>query len=513
MSVYILQQKFNYVVAVIQRQPVLRTEEQSTSSSSTQGPQELLSLFPLLVKELLNQKIDFNKVRLASYEDRSNEKYDIHINFLSMDTINLHLFDMTVNDDGDTVTDGLGDQFNAILIYDDGDDDDTLKSSSKSQSIRKSQLDIDASISTTVDKKRRVCKILSSYDQVIVSSSRSYDSYVRSFMRYYDFIKSNHYMFPSMTIYEMVVSSKWKRSFLDTYYTLIWRQLHTKKYKSRIQSRYEFYRTITYKENLLTNSSNNNNSKYFALIVEPGINPYFEISVRTLFYHLLKRSRFTWHIVIMHSHSNEDFIRSSLFDIKESISFKLLSHDNKMYHVNNYNELMKRASFWKPYKDPGTKVLVFQSDSIILLNSTSIDKFLPYHYVGAPWHNVWNERLQTDRTKYKGRFLDGVGNGGFSLRSGDVMFEIASKFQSTHDEQEDMYFVRHIEDLHLNFGVASRFVAWKFAYEVKCEDIIGKQSDAKGSLMESKFSDIPLGLHAAWYYWDESEISKYLAFI
>ena len=58
----------------------------------------------------------------------------------------------------------------------------------------------------------------------------------------------------------------------------------------------------------------------------------------------------------------------------------------------------------------GEKILIYQEDSILF--RSNIDMFLHYDYIGAPF------------PKYQNDTPNGVGNGGFSLRSKSIMIKI-----------------------------------------------------------------------------------------
>jgi hypothetical protein len=273
-----------------------------------------------------------------------------------------------------------------------------------------------------------------------------------------------------------------------------------------------------------------NPSLHTALIVEPSVNAYFEFAVRSVVRQLSIKSNNKWVLHVMHSEVNSAYVHDCLSDLEvhNRVVFSLIPVS--MHVVGEYNQMTKRSSFWERYKQPGSKVLLFQSDTVMLNSATSIDAFLGVDYVGAPWHNQWNDRLNELRAQPGGYFKAGVGNGGFSLRSGDVMYYIASKsgFGSPQKEQEDMFYVKQIEveaksaatlgsssqgkavqgvQRPAHFVVADRETAYKFAYEVKCDDLAGA--------INSKSTEgyPPLGLHAAWYYWSEGEMTKLLSFL
>lgn len=95
-----------------------------------------------------------------------------------------------------------------------------------------------------------------------------------------------------------------------------------------------------------------------------------------------------------------------------------ISHNINIIKLNvgnltneEYNKLLYTKDFWNLLK--GNKILIYQEDSIIF--KKNIQDFLKYDYIGAPWKR--NEHT-----------LDNLsfGNGGFSLRSRELMLDVLS---------------------------------------------------------------------------------------
>jgi hypothetical protein len=142
---------------------------------------------------------------------------------------------------------------------------------------------------------------------------------------------------------------------------------------------------------------------------------------------------------------------------------------------------MKNASFWQSFG--ADHVLLFQTDSLIL--KPGLEWFTRFDYIGAPWH-LTNERWS--QPVLKAALPDGVGNGGFSMRSVNAMVRVCDRFTpaSPLKEQEDIFFATHIQqDPSLQLG--DRRSAYDFCLEVPCNDLPVTQ---------------PFALHAAWYYND-----------
>jgi hypothetical protein len=121
-----------------------------------------------------------------------------------------------------------------------------------------------------------------------------------------------------------------------------------------------------------------------------------------------------WGLIVYHGTVNENFVREALAGWP-NVVFKNLGVDNLTFPM--YNTLFTDQSFWSSM--PCKHALIFQTD-VVLFNDT-IDQFLEYDYVGAPW--CFNHR---------------VGNGGFSLRNVQTMIEILKKYNPDGSINEDM---------------------------------------------------------------------------
>lgn len=98
----------------------------------------------------------------------------------------------------------------------------------------------------------------------------------------------------------------------------------------------------------------------------------------------------------------------------------------KINSMSDYNRLLTSKDFW--YRLPFDKVLIFQSDSMLLRNG--IEDFLEYDFCGAPLYHVDFPAM----------------NGGLSLRSRKMMLKVISKFKYTGGN-EDMYHCNGIKAL------------------------------------------------------------------
>jgi hypothetical protein len=115
---------------------------------------------------------------------------------------------------------------------------------------------------------------------------------------------------------------------------------------------------------------------------------------------------------------------------------------------------------------PTETLLIFQSDTIIFpKHKDLINKFLEYHYVGAPWPNKWPAPL---------------GNGGLSLRKKSKMLEIIQK-NPYRGQPEDVY-----------FSTPRNVTLYTPTYE-----------EALTFSVENVFSAISFGCHQPWLSYDK----------
>jgi len=200
------------------------------------------------------------------------------------------------------------------------------------------------------------------------------------------------------------------------------------------------------------------------------------------------------------SHGETSYSLMDLAASSEDGSVELLTiNESIMMNTDLYSRIFKRHDFWT-YFEHHQGVLIFQVDAIMLPKSEfSIYEFVGYDYVGAPWcadNDILKPLLKDKTIKYL------VGNGGFSWRSTRSMLECSQKmgYDSPSSEPEDRFFIRCFSTDEMDFEVAPVEVARTFAVEVPCWDL--QEEVSKGN--------IPLGLHATWYYTDMELVDKML---
>lgn len=273
---------------------------------------------------------------------------------------------------------------------------------------------------------------------------------------------------------------------------------------------------------------------YAAVIIEPRSHRYLEYVVRNVWLHIKNSVNGKWTILILHStgrFGNEAFIRYALRDLtvpnKVTLQFRSISQDGHL----DYNRYLRSVDLWSSLR-MFEKVLMFQTDSLLL--SYDIDRFLPFDYIGAPWHfnqfapsYAWFKGLR----KF-GYFQEGVGNGGLSLRNPRIMLQIAEwyKHKTSVAANEDVFFISKFDRFDravLRLPVRSQ--AYAFAVEVPCEDIdmssVVTSSTSRESVVIGKapllslsasanqtamLRHLPLGLHSTWVYVDTDEAVRLL---
>lgn len=198
------------------------------------------------------------------------------------------------------------------------------------------------------------------------------------------------------------------------------------------------------------------NSKV-AVIVEPR--PHR--ALRFVIDNVVENLDESWKIQVFHGTKNEAFVRRTLCDYIADGRIQLVNIGiNNFPNTHLYSHYMKSPEFWSQVD--GEHVLTFQTDSMFLKNPRrSLDEYLKYDYVGAPW-------------KRNGR----VGNGGFSLRRKSSSLAAARVASRTSNVPEDEYFAEYFRR-HPTF--------------VLCPVQLSKEFS-----VETFFYDYPIATHKCW---------------
>jgi hypothetical protein len=135
--------------------------------------------------------------------------------------------------------------------------------------------------------------------------------------------------------------------------------------------------------------------------------------------------------------------------------------------------IMMNETLWQQVKFE--KVLVIQPDSVMC--KSGLDSFLQFDYIGAPWTQENHGML--------------VGNGGFSLRTRDVMANCASTYKFDNQKRtfnEDAFFANCVHD--------------------NPNTVLAQVNDATLFAMENIYNPQALAYHNPIYYKRSAERTK-----
>ena len=253
-----------------------------------------------------------------------------------------------------------------------------------------------------------------------------------------------------------------------------------------------------------------------ALIIEPRLEGSFEFCVRNVLSHLGD----AWALHVHHSKTNERFVRHVLHDVAPD-RVKFVALPEPFADSGAYNQYLKSAAFWADLAAQRVEhVLIFQSDSLMLEPPSAagprlkLSHFLQYSFVGAPWHlTAGAESADWLRAMQKKKLLlDGVGNGGFSLRNVSAMLHVASTHRSKNPSvNEDVFFLQYLPQ-YAGVKLPTRREAYNFAREVPCDDLDGGGGSGGDSVSAAA---TPLAVHSAWAYFNNTQAQHFfsLAFV
>ena len=162
------------------------------------------------------------------------------------------------------------------------------------------------------------------------------------------------------------------------------------------------------------------NSLDLAVIIEPRMHVDLEFVLMSA--HKCLHSSVK--IQIFHGTKNFDFVSEITKKMNRSFILTNLNLEN-INSLVEYNKLLTSKQFWNSVS--GENLIIFQTDSAFNSNSPhTIDEFIEYDYVGAPWDTHWWKRKTG-------------GNGGFSFRRKSKILEHIEK-QKYEGGPEDIYF-------------------------------------------------------------------------
>lgn len=166
----------------------------------------------------------------------------------------------------------------------------------------------------------------------------------------------------------------------------------------------------------------------FCTIMEFRSDPQLIMVIKNFMYLLKSKG---WGLIIFHGLNNEDFLKKELCGWK-SVYYVRMTVEN--ITTETYSDIFCYIRIWDTLLELGCETaLFFQMDTVLLKDS--IDDFIEFDYVGAPWSEQWFEILN-------------IGNGGLSLRKVRTMKYIVENYPRFTDtpigycklENEDVYF-------------------------------------------------------------------------
>lgn len=197
-------------------------------------------------------------------------------------------------------------------------------------------------------------------------------------------------------------------------------------------------------------------SKYEAVFLEFRWFTHIEFIIRNAIIKLGPE----WSHTIVCGNKNYDNIKEMCNKLNKNIKVINLQIDNLdpidtpgKEPESTYNGLLTSEKFWNLFT--GYKILIHQEDSCIF--KTNVSEFIHFDYIGAPWNS------EMGWFQYSGLKIP-VGNGGFSLRTRQLMLSIVQNYPRRKNENEDVYFCRVIQEDNLAI-FPTPHQAWEFSSE------------------------------------------------
>ncbi len=226
--------------------------------------------------------------------------------------------------------------------------------------------------------------------------------------------------------------------------------------------RFNCYSSLHYSNQIIIKEFGYDKSKE-TILIEFRNFPHIEHLLRLL----ISKFPQDWCHTIVCGNFNYDMIKQICDSICKNISSKITLIKLNINNITQqeYSNLLLTKEFWNNFE--GEKLLIYQEDTLVFHGK--ITPFLEYDYIGAPWNENQNDNS------------NGVGNGGFSLRSKSILLKCLdvlkpsdlqlSKSTQTYMKSvgltlvpEDVYFSKTIIDYKLG-KVATRDIAKHFSQE------------------------------------------------
>ena len=186
-----------------------------------------------------------------------------------------------------------------------------------------------------------------------------------------------------------------------------------------------------------------------------------------------------WAMQVFHGKANRALLAAHLEPAEEArVCWVGLGVDN-LASSQEYSSLLCSHWFWS--RVAAEVVLIFQEDA--LLCGPSLERFLRFAYVGAPW--------QPSEAWVRGKpWLEGIGgNGGLSLRRRSLSLACLDAAGWQKGQWEDCFYIDGLQTL--GHRLAPAQLAAQFA-------------------VESVWCEAPCGLHKAYNYLPKEQLAQLL---
>jgi hypothetical protein len=207
-------------------------------------------------------------------------------------------------------------------------------------------------------------------------------------------------------------------------------------------------------------------SEWETVLIEYRCFPHLEFLIRNTIITLGEK----WSHTIVCGNLNYTYMYEMCKKISPNIKIIRTNYDNLL--PTEYNQFLTSSSFWDLFL--GKKILIYQEDTLLFKNN--IEDFIHWDYIGAPFPKNQNDTPNC------------VGNGGFSLRTRDIMIQVIEtiKVEETIYETstteymknvnlefppEDVYFSKNMQDFCIG-----KVADWDSAFAFSSESIVNHNS-------------------------------------
>lgn len=192
--------------------------------------------------------------------------------------------------------------------------------------------------------------------------------------------------------------------------------------------RYFCYRYLDYIRQIELPSVERN-KKYETVIIEYRIFPHLEFLIRNM----IIKTGSEWSHTIVCGMLNYEFCVYLVNKI--GVDIKIIKTDLDDLNQSSYSILLANKEFWSHFN--GEKILIYQEDTCLFRDN--IKEFLEWDYIGASWPNQQNDNA------------NGVGNGGFSLRTKQCMLDVIDKI-SLEDTKFNSSTINYMNATNMTIG-------------------------------------------------------------